>query len=255
MGDLLDGYRTDAGWDEMLESPDYPRAQYRTLFEQIQTLSRADFEETMRMRDRVFSDRGVTFAFSGEEERPFPLDLVPRVISAAEWSIVERGVGQRVLALEHFLADVYGPGEIMHDRVVPRRLVVTSKHFHRAVAGVEPAGDVRVHVAGIDSSATARAACAYSKTTCVPRRESRTSSRTGRAGRDRRHRHRPKPRLARSMARRVVPVDPTTGAEVGERHVLVARGRDYGDVAPLKGVFHGLAYLSVDVRVAIERVA
>ena len=51
------------------------------------------------------------------------------------------------------------------------------------------------------------------------------------------------------------PVDPTSGAEVGERHVLVARGRDYGDVAPLKGVFHGLADLSVDVRVAIERVA
>ena len=87
------------------------------------------------MRDRVFSDRGVTFAFSGEEERPFPLDLVPRIISAAEWSTVERGVGQRVLALERFLADVYGPGEIMRDRVVPRRLVVTSKHFHRAVAG------------------------------------------------------------------------------------------------------------------------
>jgi transglutaminase-like putative cysteine protease len=51
------------------------------------------------------------------------------------------------------------------------------------------------------------------------------------------------------------PVDPTSGAEVGERHVLVARGRDYGDVAPLKGVFHGRPDLSVDVRVAIERVA
>ncbi|MGO9877040.1 MAG: transglutaminase family protein [Acidimicrobiia bacterium] len=51
------------------------------------------------------------------------------------------------------------------------------------------------------------------------------------------------------------PVDPTSGAEVGERHVLVARGRDYGDVAPLKGVFHGPPDLSVDVRVAIQRVA
>ncbi len=51
------------------------------------------------------------------------------------------------------------------------------------------------------------------------------------------------------------PIDPTSGAEVGERHVLVARGRDYGDVAPLKGVFHGPPDLSVDVRVAIERVA
>ena len=113
----------------MLESGDRPRSHYR---------------------DRVFSDRGVTFASSGEEERPFPLDLVPRIISAAEWSTVECGVGRRVLALERFLADVYGPGEIIHDRVVPRRPVVTSKHVHRAVAGAQPSGDARVHVAGID---------------------------------------------------------------------------------------------------------
>ena len=150
VGDLLDGYRLGVGWDEMLESSDQPRAHYRTLFEQIQTLSRVDLDERCGMRDRVFADRGVTFAFSGEDERPFPLDLVPRIISAVEWSSVERGVAQRVLALERFLADVYGAGEIMRDRVVPRRLVVTSKHFHRAAAGVEPPAGVRVHVAGID---------------------------------------------------------------------------------------------------------
>ena len=132
VGDLLDGYRTDARFDEMLETCDLPRTHYRTSFEHIQTLSRADFEERCGVRDRVFSDRGVTFAFSGEEERPFPLDFVPRILSAAEWSIIEHGVGRRVLALERFLADVYGPGEIVRERVVPRRLVVTSKHFHRA---------------------------------------------------------------------------------------------------------------------------
>src|ERR1700690_373037 len=109
VGDLLDGYGLGAGWDEMLGSHAPPRAHCRMLFEQIQTLSRTDFDERCGMRDRVFSDRGVTFAFSGEEERPFPLDLVPRIISAGEWSIVERGVAQRVLALERFLADVYGP--------------------------------------------------------------------------------------------------------------------------------------------------
>lgn len=107
----------------MLEASDHPRAHYRTLFEQIQTLPRADFDERCGMRDRAFSDRGVTFVFSGEEERPFPLDLVPRIISALEWPTIEKGVGQRVRALERFLADVYGPGETMRDRVVPRRLV------------------------------------------------------------------------------------------------------------------------------------
>ncbi|HEV2642917.1 MAG TPA: circularly permuted type 2 ATP-grasp protein, partial [Candidatus Elarobacter sp.] len=79
------------------------------------------------------------------------LDLVPRVISATEWGMIEKGVAQRVRALERFLDDVYGPGDIMRARIIPRRLVVTSAHFHRAaVGGIAPPRGVRVHVAGID---------------------------------------------------------------------------------------------------------
>ena len=84
------------------------------------------------------------------EERPFPLDLVPRIIDAGEWTVVDAGVRQRVLALERFLTDVYGPGEILADGVVPRRLVASSSHYHRCVHGLDPAGGVRVHVAGVD---------------------------------------------------------------------------------------------------------
>src|SRR3954470_3817303 len=133
----------------MFAGPDQPRSHYQSLHQVLGTLSRDDFEVRCAARDRAFHDQRITFSHSGEE-RPFPLDLVPRIIDADEWAVVESGVRQRVLALERFLADVYGPGEIMRDGVVPRRLVVTSKHFHRAVAGVEPAGGVRVHVAGID---------------------------------------------------------------------------------------------------------
>jgi uncharacterized circularly permuted ATP-grasp superfamily protein len=150
VGDLLDGYEPTSPCDEMLESGGRPRHHYATLYEQIQTLSSADLDERCAVRDRVFRDRGITFAHSGEEERPFPLDLVPRVISAAEWSLIERGVAQRVRALERFLADVYGRAEIVRDGVIPRRLIATSKHFHRAVAHIEPSAGVRIHVAGID---------------------------------------------------------------------------------------------------------
>src|SRR5262249_54403565 len=100
-------------------------------------------------RDRAFRDAGITFQLSGEE-RPFPLDLVPRILPADEWATIERGVRQRVLALEAFLADVYGPGRILADGIVPRRLVVSSTHFLRPAAGVEPVRGVRIHVAGID---------------------------------------------------------------------------------------------------------
>jgi uncharacterized circularly permuted ATP-grasp superfamily protein len=133
----------------MFAADGQPRAHAEALHAVLATLSRQDFEARCAARDRAFGDQGITFSLSGEE-RPFPLDLVPRIMSAEEWSVVETGVRQRVLALERFLADVYGPGEILADGVVPRRLVVTSAHFHRAAAGFEPAGGVRIHVAGID---------------------------------------------------------------------------------------------------------
>jgi uncharacterized circularly permuted ATP-grasp superfamily protein len=149
MGDLLDAYPAPGAWDEMFERPGTPRAPYRALFETLQSLSADDFLERCAVRDRALRDQGITFSLSGVE-RPFPLDLVPRVISADEWATIETGVAQRVVALERFLADVYGDGEIFADGVVPRSLVTSSAHFHRAAAGIEPPNHVRIHVAGID---------------------------------------------------------------------------------------------------------
>src|SRR6476661_958957 len=92
---------------------------------------------------------GFTFSLSGQE-RPIPLDIVPRVIAAAEWSKLQRGIVQRVRALEAFLADIYGDAEIVRDGVLPRRLITSCEHFHRAAAGLNPPNGVRIHVAGID---------------------------------------------------------------------------------------------------------
>jgi uncharacterized circularly permuted ATP-grasp superfamily protein len=149
VGDLLDDYRMSGAFDEMFGGSTEPREHYQSLHGVLQTLSRRDFEERCDARDRAFRDAGITFQLSGEE-RPFPLDLVPRILPAHEWATIETGVRQRVLALEAFLADVYGAGRILADRVIPRRLVVSSTCFFRAAAGIEPARGVRVHVAGID---------------------------------------------------------------------------------------------------------
>jgi uncharacterized circularly permuted ATP-grasp superfamily protein len=115
----------------------------------LQALSAEDFERRCAARDRSFQDKGITFSVSGEE-RPFPLDLVPRIISAEEWAVIEKGVAQRVLTLEAFLADVYGAGEILKAGIVPRQLVTSCTNFHRPAAGIEPANGVRVHISGID---------------------------------------------------------------------------------------------------------
>jgi uncharacterized circularly permuted ATP-grasp superfamily protein len=133
----------------MFEAPGAVRDPARVLHDALQALSPDEFEARAVARDRGFRDRGITFQLSGEE-RPWPLDLIPRVIPEDEWMVLEAGIIQRVKALEAFLSDVYGSGRILADRVVPRRLVTTSVHFHRAAWGIEPANGVRIQVAGID---------------------------------------------------------------------------------------------------------
>jgi uncharacterized circularly permuted ATP-grasp superfamily protein len=149
MADVFDQYAMADAWDEMFERPGVPREAYASLFATLQPLSVSDLRTRADQLGRVFTDRGVTFAYAGEE-RPFPLDLIPRIIDATEWDMVTRAVRQRVQALERFLADVYGAGEVLADGVVPRGLVLTSAHFHREAAGIEPANGVRVHVSGVD---------------------------------------------------------------------------------------------------------
>jgi uncharacterized circularly permuted ATP-grasp superfamily protein len=149
VADIFDSYQLAAAWDEMFERPGQPRASYQAMLTALQPLDPSELRYRADQMARTFTDRGVTFDHAGEE-RPFPLDLIPRIIDAIEWDHISLGVRQRVLALEAFLADVYGAGQVFTDRVLPRRLVLTSQHFRREAAGLNPANGVRVHVAGID---------------------------------------------------------------------------------------------------------
>ncbi|MEH0109855.1 circularly permuted type 2 ATP-grasp protein [Tersicoccus sp. MR15.9] len=153
MSDLFDDYdhataRTRA-YDEMFDDGQSVRAAYRQVEDVLGELTLHDVSARADSMARTFLDRGVTFDYAGEE-RPFPLDIVPRVIPAAEWDVLERGVAQRVQTLEAFLDDVYDTMAVVADGVVPRSLITSSSHFHRCVAGFRPAGGVRVHVSGID---------------------------------------------------------------------------------------------------------
>jgi uncharacterized circularly permuted ATP-grasp superfamily protein len=149
MADLFEDYRPGPGWDEMFGEAGAPRAAYETLHAALRPLAGAELRLRAEVLASAFLDQGITFALKGVE-RPFPMDIVPRIITAAQWRHVAAGVAQRVRALEAFLADVYGDGAVLADGVVPRRIVVTSAHFIREAAGVTPANGVRVHVAGVD---------------------------------------------------------------------------------------------------------
>lgn len=136
-------------FDEMFDDDWDVRAPYRNIYKAMAQYETADLDVRVDALGRAFIDQGITFSLSGKE-RPFPLDVVPRVISAAEWNKLEAGITQRVQALELFLDDIYGEQEILRDGVLPKRLVHSCEHFHRQAAGIRPPNGVRIHVAGID---------------------------------------------------------------------------------------------------------
>ncbi|MFC6356503.1 circularly permuted type 2 ATP-grasp protein [Luethyella okanaganae] len=160
MGSLFEGYsstrtqrRGAEPWDEMFPGSTVEAESVRTPYREIYTALARMTQDELRGRTEALASsylaQGVTFDFAGEE-RPFPLDAVPRVIPQAEWLAVEAGVKQRVRALEAFLADVYGPQHAVRDGVIPASLITSSSHFHRQAAGIVSANGVRIQVSGID---------------------------------------------------------------------------------------------------------
>ncbi|MCB0918642.1 MAG: circularly permuted type 2 ATP-grasp protein [Actinobacteria bacterium] len=133
----------------MFTSSGEPRPTHSSLLHAIQALGVDGLKERGRLRDGYLDQQGITFTLSGKE-RPLPLDLVPRIITHEEWKPIEAGVKQRIRALEAFLADLYGPQECLSDGVIPRKLVLSSTHYHRAAYGITPPNNVRLHVSGID---------------------------------------------------------------------------------------------------------
>jgi uncharacterized circularly permuted ATP-grasp superfamily protein len=149
VADLFDGYAVGAAWDEVFGRDGAPRASARGLYDALSVLSADDLHGRSAALARAFRDRGITFSLSGEE-RPFPLDLVPRIVPAQEWEEIERGVVQRVQTLEAFLADLADAQQVLEDGIVPRSLVLSSTSYSRVGYGVKPANGVRIHVSGVD---------------------------------------------------------------------------------------------------------
>src|SRR5664279_2387896 len=150
---LFEGYDTGAFFDEMFVSPGVPRPHYAKLFEMLGTLPPAQFEDRRNLADIAFLLQGITFTVYSDgtgTERLFPFDLIPRILPHSEWSRIERGLSQRVVALNLFLQDVYGQQRILKERKIPRSLVYSCHHFHREMIGVEVPHGIYTHICGID---------------------------------------------------------------------------------------------------------
>ncbi len=140
-------------YDEMFDASAAPRPHYDELFRQLRRLSVEEFEERRRAVDASFLNQGIGFTVYDQEdalERIFPVDLIPRVIPGEDWARLERGLIQRVRALDLFLHDVYHDQRMIRERRIPAGLVFGAAHFRREMMGLEPAGGIYAHVAGID---------------------------------------------------------------------------------------------------------
>jgi uncharacterized circularly permuted ATP-grasp superfamily protein len=146
-------YDTGGFWDEMFAEPGQVRHFYAPLAAALSTLSSEDVERRQRAADLSFEARGITFAVNqGPEgvEKIMPFDLVPRIITAEEWRKIERGLEQRVRALNLFLHDIYHAGRILSTGVVPPELVLRSRGYCREVRGMDVPLGVYTHVVGSD---------------------------------------------------------------------------------------------------------
>jgi uncharacterized circularly permuted ATP-grasp superfamily protein len=148
-------YQPRAGhFDEVFDAAAVPHAHAASLAAGLAGLGPEVLAAAGRRRDAIFVQQGITFDATGEDgpvkDRPFPLDLVPRILPASEWAQIKRGLAQRIRALNRFIDDVYHEREIVRAGVVPWRLIVSRSHFARAAHGIRPPGGVYCHVAGCD---------------------------------------------------------------------------------------------------------
>src|ERR1700740_2391009 len=150
---LFTGYDLGLFYDEMFSSAGKPRRPYATIFQRLASMAPEQFEERRKLADLSFLIQGITFTVYSDgrgTERLFPFDLIPRILPNSEWQLIDRGLAQRVVALNLFLQDVYGKQRIFADRQIPRSLVYSCKHFMREVIGIEVPRGIHTHICGID---------------------------------------------------------------------------------------------------------
>ena len=141
-------------FDEVFDADGAPRDHAAALVAELDRLGADRLVAAGAMRDAIFMRQGITFDLTSADgavaDRPFPLDLIPRIIPAAEWRTIKRGLAQRIRALNQFVDDVYHEREIIRAGIVPWTLVASRSHFARAAHGIRPPRGVYTHIAGCD---------------------------------------------------------------------------------------------------------
>ncbi len=151
--DIFNNYTSgNEFYDEMYNGKSV-RAPYQKLYEFLKNYPAEELNKKEEMARRLFMSQGVTFTvYSGDEgiEKIFPFDVVPRIITAAEWNYIESGIKQRLKALNHFLNDIYSNQFIIKDKIIPIDMIYSCEHYLREMHNLKVPHDIFVHISGID---------------------------------------------------------------------------------------------------------
>jgi len=155
MSRFFERYEADAGrfFDEVISRDGIPRPHYDKMLHRFGQFSIEDIKARREIVNIFFRNQGITFTVYGEDEgveRLFPFDLIPRVVPAHEWQTIEKGLIQRITALNEFLYDIYHTQKILKDKIIPPELILGSQHFRREFVGVNPPLGIYIHVTGSD---------------------------------------------------------------------------------------------------------
>ncbi len=149
----FDSYQTDGFYDEMFDAEGQPRPEARLLVETIQAAQSEQLARCQPATDRLLLQMGITFNVYGDSagtEKIFPFDLVPRIVPAHEWDWIDRGLRQRVHALNLFLDDIYHDQKILKDKVIPEEVILSAASYRPQCHGLDPPRKVWCHITGTD---------------------------------------------------------------------------------------------------------
>jgi len=151
--ELLQSYLVDTHtWDEMYKDSSV-REQYKKVLNFLQQLSVEELSKKEELAKKLFMSQGITFTVYGNDggiEQIFPFDIIPRIITASEWNYIEKGIEQRLKALNLFLKDIYSNQFIIKDGIIPADMIYSCPHFLREMYNFPVPYDLYVHISGID---------------------------------------------------------------------------------------------------------
>ena len=147
------GYETESYYDEMFAGPGNPRGITRSFANQLAQLPPEELRRRKVTAEKALHDMGITFTVYGHRagtEKIWPFDLVPRIIGSNEWSLIDRGLKQRIAAINHFIHDIYNDQKILKDGVIPSQVVLESQGYLPNCQGLKPPRHIWCHITGTD---------------------------------------------------------------------------------------------------------